>query len=135
MLATTYQDSLKSLLETAHCEVELPADWHDLFSRRGPIPSSPLAVRRFNRAYFPTRSALQCYDPLPAIPRGLEVYCIYTKDLSRDGIGFFHCTPLYPGEVVRLWLPNHWADYTIVRCVRHSDRCFEIGGLLKDVIQ
>jgi hypothetical protein len=34
---------------------------------------------------------------------------------------------LFPGERVELTLPTGRRHYLVVRCVRHNERCFEIG--------
>jgi hypothetical protein len=74
------------------------------------------------------RAVLEVLGTLPAIPREAEEHVVLMKDISRGGAGFLHSAPIYPGERVRLWLPTGSLEYTVVRCARHHQSCYEIGA-------
>ena len=68
-------------------------------------------------------------DPeVTAIPRADAKHVVLMKDLSRQGVAFLHAAQLFPGERVELTLPTGRIAYTVVRCLRHNHRCYEIGA-------
>jgi hypothetical protein len=75
-------------------------------------------------------AALEHRQSLPALPRADTRHVVYTKDVSRGGIGFLHSEPLFPMEQFRLALPDGKSrTIEVVRCRRIQQRCFEIGAV------
>ena len=111
-------------------ELELPAAWSDFFDRRGSTPASLEENRRFPRSYLLGVAALAYRQSLPTLPRAETWHAVYTKDVSRGGIGFLHSEPLYPMEQMNLALPDGKSlIIEVVRCRRVQRRCFEIGAV------
>jgi len=58
----------------------------------------------------------------------------------HDGMGFLHAAQLFPLDEVHLWLPGPGEDhtaasgvaYSIVRCRRLGNACYECGARLTD---
>lgn len=119
---------MTAALDTLPCRVALPAGWKDFFQRRGPQVWPGDNRRRYVRSHFPMRAVLEILGTLPAVPRRHEQHVVLMKDISRGGAGFLHASHLYPGERVRLWLPTGGLEYTVVRCARHDELCYEIGA-------
>jgi hypothetical protein len=119
---------MTATLDTLPCRVVLPPGWKDFFHRRGPQVWPGDNRRRYVRSHFPMRAMLEILGNLPAVPRGREQHVVLMKDISRGGAGFMHAAPVYPGERVRLWLPTGSLEYTVVRCSRHHELCYEIGA-------
>jgi hypothetical protein len=112
------------------CELELPSSWSDFFDRRGAMPARLEENRRFPRSYLRGVAALEYRQSLPALPRAEARHAVYTKDVSRAGIGFLHSEPLYPMEQMKLALPDGKSLIVeVVRCRRIQPRCFEIGAV------
>lgn len=58
-----------------------------------------------------------------------KLYAIYTRDVSRQGIGFFAPINLFPREKVWLELPGgRVVRLTVTRCKRLNDRCYSCGA-------
>ena len=129
MLEDDYRRQLDALLATSECKVTLPREWKDLFTRRGALPSIDNDRRRFVRFHFPSKAVLELEQTLSSVDRSHSFFCVFTKDVSRDGISFFHAGQLYPGEKPVLWLAAGQTECMVVRCVRHSPQCFEIGAM------
>lgn len=132
MLDVSHDQQLSVLLASLECKVVLPPEWYDFFALSGPTPSFPDDRRRFVRYYYRTKGVLELLTTIPSIPREHQYYCIYTKDISRNGIGFLHVEQLYPGETHILWLADRRVRCTVVRCFRHNEQCFEIGATFGD---
>jgi hypothetical protein len=119
---------LKAMLDALPCRVVVPSEWKDFFTRRGPMTSLGDEYRRFVRQHFPSRALLELTTSIAAIPRADAKHVVLMKDLSRQGVAFLHATQLFPGERVELTLPTGRIAYTVVRCLRHNHRCYEIGA-------
>jgi len=92
----------------------------DFFLRSGPLSPIFFEQRQFPRFYLRTRAVLE---------RDAEFSTIYTKDISRKGIGLLAVTQLFPCEQVTVWLPTGpIGPVEIRRCRRQADRCFQIGA-------
>ena len=119
---------LTGLLQTLPCRVSIPAWYQALIGQRGPVAVLPDEKRRFARHSFTVKAVLEYRANLPALPRTSEPQLVLCKDLSRSGISFLHAEPLFPGEEVTLWLPTGRRSFTVRRCRRHEERCYEIGA-------
>jgi len=128
MLDANRLQKLKAMLDMLPCRVVLPSEWKDFFTRRGPLTSLGDEYRRFVRQHFPSRALLELATSIVAIPRASAQHVVLMKDISRQGVSFLHAAQLFPGERVELTLPTGRLLYTVVRCLRHNHRCYEIGA-------
>ena len=115
-------------LEALPCRITLPPGWRDIEQRRSSQVWPGDNRRRYVRSRFPMRAVMEILGTLPAVPRSPEEHVVLMKDISRGGAGFLHAAHLYPGEHVRLWLPTGSVEYTVVRCQRYNESCYEIGA-------
>lgn len=127
MLDAARLQKLKKALDALPCQVVLPKEWGDYFQRRGPQTWQGDEIRRYVRSHFPTRALLELKTTLPAIHRCHEKHVVLMKTISRQGSSFLHFSQLFPGERIQLLLSTGRISYTVVRCVRHNDRCYEVG--------
>jgi hypothetical protein len=130
MLEDDYSRELNRLLEACECDVAVPSEWQQRLNRRGVIPPIEGDRRAYIRHYFNVRAVLEYGQTLPGIPRQHTTAQVLTRDLAREGIGFFHAEQLFPGERVSLWLSSGKRLFEIVRCVQHNESCFEIGAVV-----
>jgi hypothetical protein len=128
MLDANRLEKLKAILDALPCRVVVPVEWNDFFARRGPLTSLGDEYRRFVRQHFPSRALLELTTSIAAIPRANARHVVLMKDISRQGVSFLHDTQLFPGERVELTLPTGQIAYSVVRCLRHNHRCYEIGA-------
>ena len=128
MLDAVRHQEMSASLESLPCRVVLPPGWTDFFERRGPQVWPGDNRRRYVRSHYPMRAILEILGNLPSIPREPQEHVVLMKDISRGGAGFLHAGPIFPGERVRLWLPTGGLEYTVVRCARHHELCYEIGA-------
>lgn len=131
MLEVDYQTELADLFAQLPCEIRLPAGWSDFFEVRGVVPPVQDDMRRFVRHQFRGKAVLELTQTLPAIEREPSRYCVYTRDLSRQGVGFVHASQLYPGEQIQLWLPQRKMAVDVVRCNRVAASCYVVGGVFR----
>jgi len=129
MLEEHYRQQYEQLLKSLECHVEIPAEWQDdYFREQGPAATRWEEQRRFVRHCLRTKAVLEVAPSLPAIPRQPAFYAVFTRDLSRGGIGFLHADQLFPGERCRLWLPTQCLPFLITHCRRLNGRCYLIGA-------
>jgi hypothetical protein len=128
MLDANRLEKLKAMLDALPCRVVLPTEWKGFFARRGPLTSLGDEYRRFVRQHFPSRALLELSTSIAAIPRGYAKHVVLMKDISRQGVSFLHDAQLFPGERLELTLPTGRIAYSVVRCLRHNHRCYEIGA-------
>lgn len=122
-------EKLNFPLANAPCLVRLPPQWEDFFEKTGWVPAILPDRRRFPRVYLRTQALLVYRQTFPALPRPAIAYTVYTKDISRGGIGFLHGEQLFPSEQMILILPDGKARLIqVVRCRRIGPNCFEIGA-------
>ena len=131
MLEDDYSSELNRLLEACECDVAVPGEWQERLNRRGVIPPIEGDRRKFVRHYFSVQAMLEYEQTLPGIPRQHTMAQVVTRDLAREGIGFFHWEQLFPGERISLWLSSGKRPYEVVRCVQHNENCFEIGAVVE----
>jgi hypothetical protein len=65
----------------------------------------------------------------PAIAESDDVcHACFTKDISRNGVGFYSPVNLLPKKALRLWLPSgNIFNLRVTRCRRLAERCYEVG--------
>ncbi len=101
--------------------VELPEEWTDFFEQRGPTSAEFDESRGYHRFHLRGKAILK---------RNGTHYGIFTKDISRTGIGFYCGEQLFPCEHVFIWLPNGTnPEMSIVRCLRIKENCYECGAI------
>ncbi len=116
------------LLATIPRRLEIPAPLRGFLEKRGPMPPVANELRRFPRFYYPASAMARTEQVLPAFPREIAHAVVVTKDLSRTGISLLHTDQLYPGEVLKLWLPCGEKQLLIVRSQQKAEACFEAAG-------
>lgn len=130
MLDVDYQTRLGQLIQATDWKIELPAEWHDFFEERGPISSHSLDKRRHQRMRVRAAGLLWFDEPLPAFPRPAGPIGIYTRDLSRQGLGIVAPLQLYPEEKIRVLLPTFWVELRAVRSRRITATCYVVEAQL-----
>ena len=101
--------------------VELPEEWTDFFDHHGPTSGDFDESRGYHRFHLRGKAILK---------RNGAHYGIFTKDISRTGMGFYCGEQLFPCENVSLWLPNGTnPEMAIVRCLRIKENCYECGAI------
>ena len=135
MLETDYSQQLNELLRTRPSKVQLPSGFGDILRRRGNLPSSVRDQRAYVRRYFPGRAILEFKNTDQVIPRPDGFEAVFTRDISRSGLGLLcHCE-LYPGERPIIWLPTGRILCEVARCARRGPWCFEVGVVFTRVVQ
>ncbi len=100
--------------------IKLPDEWSDYFSRSGPLKTKYNDERRFHRTFVRGKAIIR---------RDGELHTVYTKDVSRMGLGMIHSEQLFPCERIQIWLPNRLSYWLrIARCVRIKQLCYECGA-------
>lgn len=90
--------------------------------------------RQTPRASLHRRGAIQVSQPLPAITRAEALSGILVRDVSRRGLRFLYDEQLFPGEQVKIWLPDTELQGEVIRCRRLASHCYEIGVRLVDAL-
>ncbi len=111
------------------CNILIPREFLAIFQKEGSLPTVMDDQRRFPRYHYHMRAVLHYRQTLPAVPRGNERYIVLTKDISRGGLSFLHEQKLFPRERMVIEIASERKiDIEIARCIKHNDRCFEIGA-------
>jgi hypothetical protein len=76
--------------------------------------------RRIYHRYFMRAKAV--------LKRAQSMHGTYTKDVSRQGIGFLSPVPLLPKEKVKLRTAAAELSLEVTRCRRVDPGCFECGA-------
>jgi hypothetical protein len=121
--------ALSAWVASCACEVELPPNWQGFFDRTGVMSTLADENRRFPRFYVRGLGALESCQSLPGKPRDGGWHGVYTKDISREGVGFLHSEQLYPRERMRIVLTDGVPRLMeVIHCRRIQRRCYEIGS-------
>ena len=121
--------ALNAWLAACDCEIDLPATWRNFFGESGAMPACAGDSRRFPRVYTRSKGALECRQSLPGRPRSGGWHGIFTKNVSRQGLGFLHSQQLFPCERMRILLADGVPRaIEVVCCRRIQPRCYEIGA-------
>ncbi len=102
----------------------------DFFDNSGDAPTVPHEERRHLRIRARTQAVGFVEQCLPSLPRGNKAFGVFTSDFSRAGCGFLSSFQLFPGEKIRLLLPQFWLRLQVVRCRKLGHLCYEAGTLL-----
>ncbi|MEX2316456.1 MAG: PilZ domain-containing protein [Pirellulales bacterium] len=100
-------------------KTRLPEQLEAFLASRGPTPLHFDSRRAFHRFFMRNKAILE---------RRESRFAVYTKDISRQGIGILTPVQLLPKERVQLRLANG-TDYSleIARCRRVDVGCYECG--------
>jgi hypothetical protein len=110
---------MEELWEMASAKVDPNSLGKDFFSLHGPAQPMGYNHRAYHRHYMRGKAVLK---------RGATVIGAYTKDVSRQGIGFLSPVQLLPKEQVKLQLPVTELNLEITRCRRLEKEYFECGA-------
>jgi hypothetical protein len=114
------QKLINDLWECSAEKTKLPDSLsREFFQPRGALPVAPESKRSYHRFYMRGKALLK---------RGQTMFGSYTKDVSRQGIGFFSPVQLMPKERVKLHLPTAELSLEVARCRRVDHACFECGA-------
>jgi hypothetical protein len=110
---------IDELWESAATKVRLSDSLRQFMEQEGAMPIYHDNRRAYHR-YFMRGKAV--------VLRGNATLAAYTKDVSRQGIGFLSPVQLLPKERVRLHMPKAQLSLEIARCRRVDQGCFECGA-------
>jgi hypothetical protein len=114
------QQLIEQLWESAGVKVRLPESFHQMFfAPHGAMPVHHDNRRAYHRYYMRGKAV---------VLRGDSTQAAYTKDVSRQGVGFLSPIQLLPKERVKLRLPKTQLSLEIARCRRVEQGCFECGA-------
>jgi len=107
--------------------LELPEHWTNFFTETGIVHSLNPEKSGKQRRIVRIRGFVFWEKMLPSVPRDQRPIGVYTKDFSKDACGLVAPLQLFPEERLRLLLPTFWLRLRVVRCVRQTASCFEVG--------
>ncbi len=110
---------IEKLWASLPLRAQLPCSEDEFFAKEAG-PGARDSRRRFHR--FPLRRT-------GILQKGEAFYAIYTKDLSRMGVGFLSPIQLFPREHITVWLPQQKLRLITARCRRLERACYECGTL------
>ena len=114
------QKIMNDLWDATPSKVELPdAVRPEYFNAQGPAPLFHDNRRTFHRYFMRGKAVLK---------RGETMIGTYTKDVSRQGVGFLSPVALLPKERVKLRVPATELSLEVTRCRRLDPKCFECGA-------
>ncbi len=123
------QRDLVDVISALPGSVQLPAQWHGFFDKRGAVPAQLDDQRRFPRFYFRTTAGLTYVASLPNLERPTGSFRVFVKDISRGSAAFLHGEQLFPRERVKLLLIDGVERLLeVTRCRRIQANCFEVGA-------
>lgn len=130
MLDNDYSTQFRQVIDSVDWQIELPSQWKGYFQERGEVPSFPQDDRFNQRLKARAHGLLWFEQALPMRPRTGDPIGVYSKDFSRNGVGFLSSMELFPEEYVRLVLPTFWVQLRVMRARKMTDHCYEIGAIL-----
>ena len=134
MLETDHSLELNRLLLAYPSKVQLPSGFGDMLRRRGNLPASVREQRAHVRRYFPGRAILEFRETNQVIPRPDGFATVFTRDISRGGLGLLSHCELYPGEHVIIWMRTGRIVCQVTRCIRRGPSCFEVGAVFERAV-
>jgi hypothetical protein len=119
MLVGSDRNMIAEAWENADLTAQLPGSIVSFMTKQGPVPVYHDEKRSFHRHYMRGKAILK---------RGDMTLGVYTKDVSRQGIGLLSPVQLLPLERVVLTLPNgSTQQLELARCHRVGKDCFDCG--------
>jgi hypothetical protein len=92
--------------------------------KEGPVQAESFDRRQFRRFYYPRRIVMERHG---------ELFCVYTKEISRCAVVLLHAEQIFLWEEVRIFLPNGITLLAeIRRCHRLQENCYERGAQILD---
>lgn len=122
------------LIDTAPLRLEDPAERSAPPAAFEGARTIPCEQRQSPRASLRRRGAMQVSQTLPALTRADAPGGILVRDVSRRGLQFLFDEQLFPGEQLKIWLPETELRGEVIRCRRLGPRCYEIGVRLADAL-
>ena len=114
------QQLIADLWEMAEPKVQLPYPLSDGFlESHGPLSTYYDDKRSFQRFFLRGKAVLK---------RRGSLMGAFTKDVSRQGVGFLSPVQLMPREKIQLTLASAELKLEISRCRRLDNACFDCGG-------
>lgn len=126
-MENTYAKTLTTLLARLPLTMQVPSH---LLAKEGD-PRVPHDLRRFARKRAHGEMLCQILSTMPTVPRGAEIRKVMSLDVSRSGFCFLLDQQLYPGEEVMLWTLIGKIPCEVARCLKHDERCYEIGVVVQ----
>jgi hypothetical protein len=117
---------MKDILAKIPDTIEIPAHL-ECTGAQGSL-CMPHDRRRFARRRMGGTILCQITSPLPAVTRSAAPSKVLTVDISRSGISFLADKQFYPEEEVLLWTLIGRIPCRVARCLKHNDRCYEVGA-------
>ena len=133
MLDQADQAPFAQLIDAAPLRLEAPVEPLPPPSADG-ARSVPFEQRQSPRITLRRRGAMQVSRPLPAFARASTPDGILVRDVSRRGLRFLFDQQLFPGEQLKIWLPEAELTAEVTRCRRLGPRCYEIGVRLASAL-
>jgi hypothetical protein len=119
MLELDHDKKIEELWDQAPTKLSSEFLSKNFFTLHGPAPIVGLNQRGYHRFFMRGKAVLK---------RGNTTLGTYTKDVSRQGVGFLSPVQLLPKERVKLHLPTAELGLEIARCRRIDKGCFECGA-------
>jgi hypothetical protein len=114
------QALIDDLWEVTSAKVQLTDPMRkSFFAPKGATPSFYDNKRTYHRYFMRGKAVLK---------RGKTLLGTYTKDVSRQGVGFLSPVQLLPKELVKLRLPTTELSLEVARCRRLEHGCFDCGA-------
>jgi hypothetical protein len=114
------QQLIADLWEMSEPKVKLPYSLADGFlNSHGPLSAYYDDKRSFQRFFLRGKAVLKRHGTMMGA---------FTKDVSRQGVGFLSPVQLMPREKVQLALPSAELKLEVSRCRRVDNACFDCGG-------
>jgi hypothetical protein len=114
------QQLVAELWEASEKRVSLPETMEEqFFQSQGPTPLYYDNRRSYHRFFMRGKAVLT---------RGDKQIGTFTKDVSRQGVGFLSPVQLLPQERVRLRVPTAELNLQVARCRRVTEGCFDCGA-------
>jgi hypothetical protein len=109
----------ETLWKCLNCQVQLPEAPEKYFGKSGLVSQAFQDRRRFPRFHYCHRAILI---------NDATFYAVYTKDISRGGISFYHAKQMLPCSTGELICGNGASLHvTVRRCRRVADQCYLCG--------
>ena len=120
------------LLDELEDTITLPKEWAEFFEESGVLPTSFEERRQFARRRRRTKAVLEVKNSLSRVATRDPLCCVYLNDVSRSGVSFINARQLFPGDLVTVWTSTESFDVSLVRCQRHNEHCYAIGGVYNE---
>lgn len=120
MLAPCSDDVSRSLWPRLAERTQLPCSEAEFLAVDGTALASGHSRRQYHRYHLRR----------PAILRGAgDTAAVYSKDVSRMGLGLLTPRQLFPSDEIELLLPDQpWVKLIVRRCRRLQPCCYEVGA-------